>query len=402
VASVVFLGELFASTAGQGHDSMMDAEGDAADRSGPRFEAAWVAVVKSTADRLEGELQRIPDKKDSPDYTIAEEAIKRARKFADHPTSVIEARRKSGHRLWRRFGAWWTGDEVDQAWASLHTAGQALLAIESDDVVRAQMGDMAATVVTTLTAGDLRMKDYLKTLQILASPNRKEITAADRAQLRSIRAACDNSSDGGHSDARAYRNTLILVGTLLAVVLAGVAILAFGDNGIRSVFAPAGTAEGRWYVFEIEIVASLAGLTSAVLALQNYTGFQYTYGLPLVQAFLKGGTGAATGLMGVALVQGGIVSSLKPQTGGGVFAVAIIFGFAQYLFTKFVDQKAKGVLGSVASRNDPGVIPAVPAGGDTPTLLTTKEPELQGEPGVVLPEAAKTGEIEDPPTGVKS
>jgi len=38
-------------------------------------------------------------------------------------------------------------------------------------------------------------------------------------------------------------------------------------------------------VFELELIASLSGLTGAVLSLHNYTGFQYNYGLSFVQAF---------------------------------------------------------------------------------------------------------------------
>ena len=117
--------------------------------------------------------------------------------------------------LWRRIADWWTGGEVDQAWAELHTASQSLLAVQAPAVVKSQLADMAATVVTALDPGDLRRKDYLRTLELLA-PADRDISPADRAQLRAIRQACDSSADGGHADARAFRNTLILVGSLLA------------------------------------------------------------------------------------------------------------------------------------------------------------------------------------------
>jgi len=182
--------------------------------------------------------------------------------------------------------------------------------------------------------------------------------------------------------ARVYRNTLIQLGSLLAIVLAVVAIIGWGDKGFRSIFSGPTTSPGPWYVLELELVASLDGLTSAVLTLRNYTGFQFTYGLPFVQTFLKGSTGAATGLLGVLLIQSGIISSLKPQTGGAVFATAIVFGSAQYLFTRLVDQQAKSILDSAGSRNDPATKPQVPAGAITPKLVTT--PDSQ-DPGVSRP-----------------
>jgi len=351
-----------------------DATGMVMDNGFRWIEPAWVARVGSTADRLEGELQRIATEA-TPDQAIATEAIKRARAQATRPQLKVSGRFRRTRRPGRRLGSWWSGGDVEQAWAALHTAGQALLEIEPSEVVKAQLGDMAAAVVTSLSPGDLRVKDYLATLRLLA-PAKRDITAADRAQLRSIRQACDSSSDGGHADARAYRNTLILVGVLLAAALGLVAGIAVPDNDFRSMLAPTQATAGLWYVLELEVVASLAGVTGALLSLNNYSGFQSTYGLPLVQAFLKGGTGAATGLLGVVLFQSGFISSLQPQPGNGVFAVAVVFGYAQYLFTRVVDQQARAVLISASSRNDPGSRRQVQALADTPPLLTTQvEPD---------------------------
>ena len=337
-------------------------------RRGRFFEPSWIAAVRSTADRLEGELLRAsPGETPSTDHKIVREEISRARHEADR-------RALSGcgpiRRLWRRTLAWWTGYDVDRAWTALHTASEALLIIEDPGVVKSQLGDMTAAVVTALNPGDIRAAGYLKTLELLAQPDR-EISENDREQLRAIREVCNNSFDAAHGDARVYRNTLIQLASLLAIVLAVVAIIALGDKGFRSIFSGPNTTPGPWYVLELELVASLAGLTSAALTLQNYTGFQFTYGLPFVQAFLKGTTGAATGLLGVLLVQSGIISSLKPQTGGAVFAIAIVFGSAQYLFTRIVDQQAKSILGSAGSRNDPATNPKVPPGASTPNLQTT-------------------------------
>lgn len=336
---------------------------------------SWVASVKSTAHRLTGELQRASCPDPPADYAASQQAVKeaieRALEHARRPgLDVSGGPFRLPRRVWRRIADWWTGSNVDHAWAELHTAGQALLAIEAPSVVKSQVADMAATVVTALDSGDLRVQDYLKTLQLLA-PACREIRPADRAQLRAIRQACDSSADGGHADARAFRNTLILVGSLLAGVLAVVAIIAWADQGFRSVFAAAQTRPNGLYVFELELIASLSGLTGAVLALKNYTGFQYSYGLPFVQAVLKGTAGAATGLFGVLLARSGIAGSLTLHPGAGTFAVAVVFGYAQYLFTRLIDQQANAALKAAGSRSDPGITPKVPPGATAPVLLTT-------------------------------
>jgi hypothetical protein len=333
------------------------------------FEAPWVAGINSTADRLDGELKRVPGM--GPDYQVAAEAIALARHLAERPSLLVDDRlRLRGlRRLWKRVGSWWAGTEVDQAWSAIHTAGEALLGIESPESLRSQIGDMAATLVTTLTSDDLRTSSYLATLDLLTDPQH-EISDEDRAQLRAIRNACDSSSESAHADARAFRNTLVLAGSLIAVVLVVVAVISVFDAGFRSVFAA--TSVGRWYVVELELVASLAGLTGAVLSLKSYIGFQYTYGLPFVQAFLKGTSGAATGLFGVVFVQAGIISFVKTDSNGALFAVAIIFGYAQYLFTRLVDQQANKVLSSTSSHNDPGTVAKLPA-TTVSTLLTTRK-----------------------------
>jgi len=346
---------------------------------------SWVAYAKSTCHRLAGELNQARGQDPSPEYRAIhqtiEEAIKQAQYHAQRPRLIVRNRPFRRLRsLSRRLSDWWTGSEVDQVWAALHTAGQALLAIQSPVAVKSQLADMAATVVTALDPGDLRRKDYLTTLQLLA-PAGRDISRGDRAQLRAIRQACDSSADGGHADARAFRNTLVLVGSLLAAVLTVVTIIAWLDPGFRSIFAAAGIQPGGWYVLELELIASLSGLTGAVLSLRNYTGFQYAYGLPFVQAFLKGTTGAATGLFGVLLVGSAVIGSLTLKPGAGTFVVAVIFGYAQYLFTRLVDQQANAVLKSAGSRSDPGITPSVPPGGDAPVLLTTStapHPQVSG------------------------
>jgi hypothetical protein len=330
-----------------------------------------VAAVKSTADRLEGELQRTSLEVSPADYEVASQAIGEAREQAARPGLEPEpGRLRWLRRAGRRAAAWWTGSDADQAWAALHTASHALLTIEAPEVVKSRLADLAAMVVTSLSPGDLRVAGYLRTLELLA-PAEVKITPADRAQLRAIREACDSAADGGHADARTYRNTLIAFGGLLTVILGAVAVLAAGDAGFRAVFAARPASPGPWYVLQLELVASLAGLASAVFGLRGYTGFQYAFGLPFVQALLKGAAGAAAGLLGVLLVQSSLASALKPQVSGGIFAVAVIFGGGQYLLTRLLDQQARAVLTAAGSRNDPGTVPAVPPGVTSPVLLTT-------------------------------
>jgi len=121
---------------------------------------SWVAYAKSTCHRLAGELNQARGQDPSPEYRAIhqtiEEAIKQAQYHAQRPRLIVRNRPFRRLRsLSRRLSDWWTGSEVDQVWAALHTAGQALLAIQSPAAVKSQLADMAATVVTALDPGDL-------------------------------------------------------------------------------------------------------------------------------------------------------------------------------------------------------------------------------------------------------
>jgi hypothetical protein len=123
---------------------------------------------------------------------VASQAISEARELAGRPGLEAPGGRLAGlRRLGRRAAAWWTGASADQAWAALHTASLALLAIEPPEVVKARLADLAATVVTALSPGDLRIPGYLRTLELLA-PARAEITAGSAG-------ACAGDDAGGVS-----------------------------------------------------------------------------------------------------------------------------------------------------------------------------------------------------------
>jgi hypothetical protein len=379
----------------------------------PPSKVSWIRLVNSRADNLAAEHRRVPDRPALTRTTTELDAarsqqpqdaglIRRREEELRHlqeserrshqrnreiATDAIEYARDLAREHEKRVGRalspawwrailheWWTGSGSDAAGQALDTASQALLMIQDKDVVKSQLIDMTAEVATTLSMKDSRAGEYLDTLQELAKPG-QTLLPAGRAQLRAIRAVCQSSDRAGQRDARAYRNTLIEVGVLLAVVLAAVALLAVTDASFRRLFlAGPGTAIGGWFVLELEVVAALAGLTSSALTLRNYVGFQNSYGLPFIQAVLKGFSGAATGLLGVLLVESGLFSNVSVTTTGGVFATAIVFGSAQYLFTRLVDKKAGEVLERAGSRNDPAINPEVPAGVElTGHIVTASE-----------------------------
>jgi len=98
----------------------------------------------------------------------------------------------------------------------------------------------------------------------------------------------------------------------------------------------------------VELVGLAAAAVAAAAAIRNIKGSSERYGLPLALAALKLPTGAMTAVLGLLLMRGQFVPGLTAlDTTAQILAWALVFGFAQELFTHFVDQQGQTVLNSV-------------------------------------------------------
>jgi hypothetical protein len=102
---------------------------------------------------------------------------------------------------------------------------------------------------------------------------------------------------------------------------------------------------------DISIVAVLGAAAAAVAAaaaIRKLRGSSEPYGVPIALAVLKLPTGAVTAVLGLVLMRGGFVPGLSAlDTSAQILAWAGIFGYAQQLFTRLVDQQAHTVLDNV-------------------------------------------------------
>jgi IPT/TIG domain len=95
----------------------------------------------------------------------------------------------------------------------------------------------------------------------------------------------------------------------------------------------------------------------------------------------------------VLLARAGITGTLTLKPGAGTFVVAVVFGYAQYLFTRLVDRQANAALKSAGSRSDPSITPTVPPGSDAPVLITTNTAPCPQVSGVSPHEGPAAGGI---------
>jgi len=110
----------------------------------------------------------------------------------------------------------------------------------------------------------------------------------------------------------------------------------------------------EWDLFVVELVGLIAAAVAAAAAIRGISGSSERYGLPVALAVLKLPTGAITAFLGLLLMRGQFVPGLSAlDTSAQILAWALVFGYAQQLFTRLVDRQGQTVLDSVRGADNP-------------------------------------------------
>jgi hypothetical protein len=116
-----------------------------------------------------------------------------------------------------------------------------------------------------------------------------------------------------------------------------------------------------WDLLLVEVIGLTAAAVAAAAAIRKIRGSSERYGVPLALAALKLPTGAVTAFLGLLLMRGQFVPGLSAlDTSAQILAWALVFGYAQQVFTRLVDQQGQTVLNSVRGASQ------VPAGSAQP------------------------------------
>jgi hypothetical protein len=106
----------------------------------------------------------------------------------------------------------------------------------------------------------------------------------------------------------------------------------------------------RWDIAIVELIGLVAAAVAAATSLRKLGGTSTPYSLPTALAVVKLPTGALTAVLGLVLIRGAFVPGLSAlDTSGQILAWAVVFGYAQQVFTRFVDDKARGVLDEIGT-----------------------------------------------------
>jgi hypothetical protein len=201
--------------------------------------------------------------------------------------------------------------------------------------------------------------------------------AQQRAALRDAMQVGYESQDKLYTQVRSFRNILIVATVVLTLLVAAVcAVGALWPSTIPLCFQPSNTAgtsqpstagpqATTWVcpsttgsnvpqggdVMTVALMGLIGGALSASLTIQKLRGTSTPFGVPVALSTLKLPAGALTAIAGLVLVRGKFIPGLSDlDSQGQIAAYAIVFGIAQHLVTRYVDQRAEDVLGSVPSR----------------------------------------------------
>jgi hypothetical protein len=315
----------------------------------------------------------------------------------------------------RRFRFFRNGPLIERATSNLDAAEAHLLALAPDNYILGQMPCLLNHVQCHLLPKDARRQEFERIAQKLgikdpdhplaqndecSSPAAKEAIVKDeRRTITNIVRAASSAALREHVRLRSFRNVVVVTAVLMLLLAIGVAItgilqptlipLCFAPQEAGKVTVVCPTAQSEPFVPTGEtpqppapmrriddvvretakprdlVVVELIGLTAAAIAtaaaIRRIKGSSERYGLPVSLAALKLPTGAITAFLGLLLMRGQFVPGLSAlDTPAQILAWALVFGYAQQLFTRLVDQQGQTVLDNVrgADRPQPEPSPA--------------------------------------------
>jgi hypothetical protein len=315
--------------------------------------------------------------------------------ISDHLAAVRQAaegrkgRRARVARVWSAV----TGSTLGRAMSNLDAAEADLLRVAPDDYLAGQMPSLLNHVQRHLEPGDSRRRELERIAArfgpdqpVTANTDMAAITVQERNAIVSSVRAASKAALREQLQVRSFRNVLLVTSLVMTLLAVGVAVLGMVNpaavplcfqpekSGQTVVVCPtqqsalvetegqSGPADpdvddvvkataGRADLLVVELIGLTAAAVAAATALRSIRGSSEPYGLPVALATLKLPMGAVTAFLGLLLMRGQFVPGLSAlDTSAQILAWALVFGYAQQLFTRFVDQQAHTVLDTVRQK----------------------------------------------------
>ncbi|MFI0923382.1 hypothetical protein ACH4TP_05495 [Streptomyces sp. NPDC021012] len=260
--------------------------------------------------------------------------------------------------------------------AQIHFDAAFILYLRAADLHESasMMPAILGTVRENLPPGDLRrvaVEDIANGAAAKSIRGDTPLTESDRETVLDALAAANQTRIDKSLRIRSFVRIVSVVGLLLTLVAIGVAILTWRNPGqVPLCFVPR-NEQGKYYTvcplnaypggdpaapawlaagpadyLVVEIIGLVSAGLAAATALRQMRGSPTPYNVSLVLAGLKLPTGALTAPAGLLFIHGGFVPGMPAlYSSAQIIAWAIVFGYAQQILTRLVDNQAKSLLG---------------------------------------------------------
>lgn len=265
-----------------------------------------------------------------------------------------------------RWTNWWRGTLVEASYENLHAAEALLASLYSDDDVDAEVPEAVARIEAALHRDDPRRAAARSLLRMKAGPRK-------RAALRRAIALGYEAVDRRHAQVRSFRNIVLLTSAFVAALMLAVGVvltrspeavpLCFVRPDETRVCPSGGGTASALDIWVVLLLGLLGGALAAAVSIRNIRGTSTPYDVPVALACLKVPAGAATAVAALVFIRGDFVPGLSElDSQEQILAYALVFGYAQQLLTKLIDQRAQDVLNSVPSKDTDSLPAQAPAG----------------------------------------
>jgi hypothetical protein len=381
----------------------------------PLWPEAWAMHISVQADTIEHKMN------------VAAAALSplsgRHQKSVDAIAGFLNSARYAARRRhkWLRRGVLdrWSGASIEEAFQSLHQAEVFLVELLPSNDIDFLIPGVVARVDACLGPTDPRRQKIEGLLQFKTDLEKR------RAGLQRGLEIAHAASDQQHARVRNFRNILLAAAALISVFMLGlVIVVAHSPSSMPLCFHPsitsslAASGEDNRTVCpsgedpssrpvrksrmpdpsDIEIVAGLGlvgGALGATFAIRKLRGSSTPYDVPTALAFLKVPTGALTAVAGILLLGGGFVPGLSElDSQRQILAYALVFGYAQQLATRLIDERVQSLLQSIPSKDPEADQPKAPM------RLMAQDPTTFTPPAPTQDVADEDKEIQPPPSAV--
>jgi hypothetical protein len=338
----------------------------------PAYTSGWAEVVLARVMRLEAEVDSIDASQPTDCKGDGEGVVSHVR---ERLVMVRNATRRPGRP---RFFAWWRGTEIERAWLNIHAAEVALVDVLPIEVLSGRRAGVLTLLTEALPAGDPR----LTSAKAAFADKEWERPKPDQlCHLRSHYAAAlgwgYDASDEQHERVRSFRNTVL--GAAVALLVLAAALLVVGWRSpaaipvcntppatatpatgqapavdqagapVTQAICPSGRpSPSSLDLFYVELLGLVGGSLAGAVAIRGLRGTSTPYAVPLVLIALKLPSGALTAVAGILFIRAGFVPGLTSlDNQAQLLAYALLFGYAQQIFTRLIDSQAHVVLDKI-------------------------------------------------------